>query len=56
MAQTPSGLRGRFDEKARTQMTQADIVRRMLLGQGALSVEDGKQVARAGGNDAPQDE
>jgi len=50
MAGTPSGLSGRFDEKARTQMTHADIVRRMLLGQGTLSVDDGQQIARSNGN------
>jgi two-component system chemotaxis response regulator CheB len=55
MALPPSSLSARFEEKARTQMTQADIVRRMLLGQGTLSTDDGEDVARAGANGAPVD-
>jgi two-component system chemotaxis response regulator CheB len=54
MSLTPSGLRGRFDEKARTQMTHADIVRRMLLGQGTLSIDDAERSARSNGNGAPR--
>jgi two-component system chemotaxis response regulator CheB len=56
MALTPSGLRSRFDEKARTQMTHADIVRRMLLGQGTLNVDDAGGIAQSNGNSAPQDD
>jgi hypothetical protein len=37
-------------------MTHADIVRRMLLGRGTLSVEDAQPIARTNGNGAPQDD
>jgi two-component system chemotaxis response regulator CheB len=53
MAVTPSILTDRFEEKARTQLTQADIVRRMLLGHGTLTTDDGEDVARSGGKVAP---
>jgi two-component system chemotaxis response regulator CheB len=50
MAQTDATLGGRLEEKARTQMSQADLVRRMLLGRGVLTTTDGEDVAEAAGN------
>jgi two-component system chemotaxis response regulator CheB len=49
MSHTDATLGNRLEEKARTQMNQADLVRRMLLGQGVLSTSDGEDVAEAGG-------
>jgi len=46
MAGTEKGLRARLKEKARTQMHQADLVRRMLLGRGTLTTTDGESTAR----------
>jgi two-component system chemotaxis response regulator CheB len=40
MAQIPGGLLVRLEEKYRTQMHQADIVRRLLLGHGTLTNTD----------------
>jgi hypothetical protein len=37
-------------------MTHADIVRRMLLGQGTLNVDDAGGIAQSNGNSAPQDD
>jgi two-component system, chemotaxis family, protein-glutamate methylesterase/glutaminase len=50
MAMTSSGLGLRLDEKARTQMNHADVVRRMLLGQGTLTNEDSSQAIPSEGN------
>jgi two-component system, chemotaxis family, protein-glutamate methylesterase/glutaminase len=52
MATVGSGLGSRFEEKARTQMHHADMVRRMLLGQGTLTTTDGEVAAESGGNGA----
>jgi len=41
----------RFAEKARTQMNQAELVRRMLTGGGTLSTGDGEDTAR--GSEVP---
>jgi two-component system chemotaxis response regulator CheB len=49
MARTEAGLGVRLEEKARTQMNHANVVRRMLLGQGVLATTDGEQIAE---NDA----
>jgi two-component system chemotaxis response regulator CheB len=49
LASSDAGLRLRFEEKAHTQMNHADVVRRMLLGQGTLSTIDGEDTAQAGG-------
>jgi two-component system chemotaxis response regulator CheB len=50
MASADAGLGLRFEEKARTQMHHADLVRRMLLGQGTLTIDDADRVAESGGN------
>ena len=46
MAGTATELRPRLEEKARTQMHQADLVRRMLLGGSTLTTSDGEKAAR----------
>jgi two-component system, chemotaxis family, protein-glutamate methylesterase/glutaminase len=48
IARSEAGLGIRLEEKARTQMNHADLVRRMLLGQGVLNTNDGEDVAEAG--------
>ena len=53
MVATDSVLAGRFEEKARTQMHHADVVRRMLLGQGTLTNTDGGGAVESGGSRPP---
>ena len=50
MSVTEWGIGPRLEEKARTQMNHADIVRRMLLGRGVIAVPDGDEIAESGGN------
>jgi len=52
MAGGETGIGVRLEEKARTQLNHADVVRRMLLGQGVLNIPDAEQVAEWGGNGA----
>jgi two-component system, chemotaxis family, protein-glutamate methylesterase/glutaminase len=47
MASSPQ-IGARMAEKARTQMNQADLVRRMLTGGGTLNTADGEDKARGG--------
>jgi hypothetical protein len=49
MMATDQSLRARFAEKALTQKQHADVVRRMLLGNGSLTVDDAHEEASAGG-------
>jgi two-component system chemotaxis response regulator CheB len=58
MARSPSGIRGRLEEKYQSQMHQADLVRRMLLGHGTLantdqSPDEDRAAASAGGRKTP---
>lgn len=57
MARTEAGLGIRLDEKFRTQMHHADVVRRMLLGHSTLTNTDGNieedGLPASGGNGAP---
>jgi hypothetical protein len=45
MATFSGPLRSRFEEKARTQTQQADVVRQMLLGSRSLTIVDGENAA-----------
>ena len=49
MIPADKSLRHRFAEKALTQQQHADVVRRMLLGNGSLTVSDAEEAASEGG-------
>ena len=48
MATADAGLGLRFEEKARTQMQQADLIRRMLLGAGTVTTSDAEDLSGNG--------
>jgi two-component system chemotaxis response regulator CheB len=53
MAPGSKDLRARMNEKARTQFHQADVVRRMLLGAGSLTMLDAEKEAQSNGPSEP---
>ena len=56
MSHSESGIRGRLDEKSRTQMHHADVVRRMLLSGATLTQTDespDEHTAASGGRKGP---